>query len=123
MANFNSLVGGYLGFVTLIFSTPENSSSVFEALKPFVDMGHPGALEQNILGSVGDLSNKIGICPNEEQWYFYTGRAPSETALSDSRLDVYTGITHEYCHWFQHNMAGQKHLDYQQEPSVLAPTW
>jgi len=123
MANLNSFVGGYSGFVTLIFSTPENSSSVFEALKPFVEMGHSGALEQNCLGSVGDPPNKFGICLNEEQWYFYTGREPSETSLADSRVDVYTGIAHEYFHWFQNNMAGQKHLDYQQEPSVMAPTW
>jgi len=123
MANLNSFVGGYSGFVTLIFSTPENSSSVFEALKPFVEMGHSGALEQNCLGSVGDFPNKFGICLNEEQWYFYTGREPSETSLVDSRVDVYTGIAHEYFHWFQRNMAGQKHLDYQGEPSVMAPTW
>lgn len=84
-ANLNSFVGGCSRFVTLIFSTPQNFSSVFEALKPFVEMGHSDALEQNCLSSVGDLPNRFGICMHEEQWYFYTGREPSETSLADSR--------------------------------------
>jgi hypothetical protein len=99
-ANLNSFVGGCSGFVTLLFSMPQNFSSVFEALKPFVEMGHSDALEQNCLSSVGDLPNRFGICMHEERWYFYTGREPSETSLADSRLDVYTGIAHEYCTGF-----------------------
>jgi hypothetical protein len=128
MANLNALVGGYSGFNTYIFSTSDSSSAVVNDLGRFEASGYPSVnsfddLNQNCLSTVGSFPNKFGICLNEQQWYFYIGKDPGSVTKEQARYDVYTGIAHEYFHWFQANMAGKKSLDYQGNPSVSAPTW
>lgn len=127
MANLNAFVGGYSGFNTYIFSTWDNSSAIIQDLNRFTpayrSIDSFDDLEQNCLSTVGDFPNKFGICLNERDWYFFIGKNPGDSSKESDRYDVYTGVAHEYFHWFQHNMAGQKHLDYQGSPSVSAPTW
>jgi hypothetical protein len=127
MANLNAFVGGYSGFNTYIFSTWENSSAIIEDLNRFTpayrSVDSFDDLEQNCLSTVGNGLNKFGICLNEQDWYFYVGKDPAGLTKESARYDTYTGVAHEYFHWFQDNMAGQKHLDYQASPSVSAPTW
>ena len=127
MANLNAFVGGYSGFNTYIFSTWDNSSAIIEDLNRFTpayrSVDSFDDLEQNCLSSVGNGLNKFGICLNEQDWYFYVGKDPAGLTKESARYDTYTGVAHEYFHWFQDNMAGQKHLDYQGSPSVSAPTW
>ena len=127
MANLNAFVGGYSGFNTYIFSSWDNSSAIIQDLNRFTpayrSIDSFDDLEQNCLSTVGDFPNKFGICLNERDWYFFIGKNPGDSSKESDRYDVYTGVAHEYFHWFQHNMAGQKHLDYQGSPSVSAPTW
>jgi len=127
MAKLNAFVGGYSGFNTYIFSTWDNSSAIIDDLNRFTP-AYPSInsfddLKQNCLSTVGDFPNKFGICLNEIKWYFYIGKKPGDATKESNRYDVYTGIAHEYFHWFQQNMAGQKDLDYQGSPNVTAPTW